>query len=116
MPYINAISRTFTYVFLLDTSFVIFNNAPPRMVLHEMEVEMAVSESCFQAKTSADCYLQWHNYVTKQSIDSALTPLLLSEAISVLMQDNYSDRSFGFMNLSTLNLFTLVAGKFARGS
>ncbi|KAH8591713.1 hypothetical protein B0O99DRAFT_631510 [Bisporella sp. PMI_857] len=95
--------RTFTYVFLLDTAFVIFNNTPPRMVLHEMDIEMAISEACFMANNASDCYQYWQCCASEY-------PLLLAEAISVMMHESYKEHSLRFMFLSTLNLFALVAG------
>jgi hypothetical protein len=105
------IIRTFTYVFLLDTAFVIFNNTPPRMVLHEMNLEMPASESCFQAGNASDCYTHWHAHVSHQFAIPGSMPLLQGEAISILMRDNYDEHSLRFANLSILSLFTLVAGK-----
>ncbi|KAF4636015.1 hypothetical protein G7Y89_g2063 [Cudoniella acicularis] len=102
--------RTFTYVFLLDTAFVIFNNTPPRMVLHEMNLEMTTSESCFQADNAADCYTQWHAHLSQHFAHPGSTALFLGEAISILMGDNYDAHAIRFANLSTLSLFTLVAG------
>ncbi|PMD33322.1 hypothetical protein L207DRAFT_608000, partial [Hyaloscypha variabilis F] len=102
--------RTFTYVFLLDTAFVIFNNTPPRMVLHEMNLEMPASESCFQAGNASDCYNHWHAHVSHQFAIPGSMPLLQGEAISILMRDNYDEHSLRFANLSILSLFTLVAG------
>jgi hypothetical protein len=103
--------RTFTYVFLLDTAFVIFNNAPPRMVLHEMDLEMTAPEICFQADNSTSCYTYWHCYLSSQLKTPVLPPVLLAEAISILVQDNYGEYSHRFTNMSVLNLFTLVAGR-----
>ncbi|CZR58775.1 uncharacterized protein PAC_08667 [Phialocephala subalpina] len=102
--------RTFTYVFLLDTAFVIFNNTPPRMVLHEMNLDMTTPESCFQADNAADCYRRWHAHVSQHFALPGSTPLLLGEAISILMRDNYDAHALRFANLSTLSLFTVVAG------
>lgn len=81
------------------------------MVLHEMELEMATSESCFQADDAADCYTQWHIYISNQSISSVTKQMLLAEAISVLMQENYDNHSCTFLNMSTLNLFSLIGGE-----
>jgi hypothetical protein len=106
----SCISRTFTYVFLLDTAFVIFNNTPPRMVLQEMELEMTAPESCFQALDAADCYTHWHASISNQSRSPDLKPLLLAEAISVLMQDDHDSHSHILLDMSTLNLFSLIGG------
>ncbi|EEP81747.1 conserved hypothetical protein [Uncinocarpus reesii 1704] len=50
--------RTFLWIFLLDTAFVIFNNLPPRMVIKEMKNHVAAPEACFQAVTAEECFEQ----------------------------------------------------------
>ncbi|KAH8799885.1 fungal-specific transcription factor domain-containing protein [Hyaloscypha sp. PMI_1271] len=101
--------RTFTYVFLLDTAFVIFNNTPPRMVLHEMNLEMPTPEPCFQADNAKDCYSRWHTNISQHFAIPGSMPLLQGEAISILMRDTYDEHSPRFAHLSILSLFTLVA-------
>lgn len=80
------------------------------MVLHEMNLEMTTSESCFQADNVADCYRHWHADDVAQHTLPGSTPLLLGEAISILMRDVYDSHALRFANLSTLTLFTFVAG------
>ncbi|KIW99738.1 uncharacterized protein Z518_11151 [Rhinocladiella mackenziei CBS 650.93] len=53
---IEELIRVFTWIFLLDTAFVIFNNLPPRMVIREMTMNTACSEACFQALTAEECF------------------------------------------------------------
>ncbi|KAK5172959.1 uncharacterized protein LTR77_003081 [Saxophila tyrrhenica] len=48
--------RTFLWVFLLDTAFVIFNNLPPRMAIKEMKMGFCSSEAAFQATSRNACY------------------------------------------------------------
>jgi hypothetical protein len=74
------------------------------MVLHEMDIEMAISEACFMANNASDCYQYWQCCASEY-------PLLLAEAISVMMHESYKEHSLRFMFLSTLNLFALVAGE-----
>jgi hypothetical protein len=80
------------------------------MVLHEMNLEMATSESCFQADNAAECYTHWSTHLSHQFALPGSTALLLGEAISILMRDNYDEHAPRFTNLSTLSLFTLVGG------
>ncbi|KAJ5124440.1 uncharacterized protein N7515_008265 [Penicillium bovifimosum] len=60
--------RVFTWIFLLDTAFVIFNNLPPRMVIKEMRMHMATPESCFQATTADECHQQIQLFLPARSI------------------------------------------------
>ena len=47
--------RTILWIFLLDTAFVIFHQMPPRMLVREMECDLALPEPCFQAETAQEC-------------------------------------------------------------
>ncbi|OQD83345.1 hypothetical protein PENANT_c017G03679 [Penicillium antarcticum] len=60
--------RVFTWIFLLDTAFVIFNNLPPRMVIKEMRMHMAMPETCFQATTADQCHQQIQYSLPVQSL------------------------------------------------
>lgn len=80
------------------------------MVLYEMNLEMITSESCFQAEDATTCYAHWHNYTSDQFTSPAMNPLLLAEAISLLMQENFNKHSLQSLNTGTLSLFTLIAG------
>jgi hypothetical protein len=80
------------------------------MVLHEMNLEMTTSESCFQAENAASCYKHWQAHVSQQFSLQYSTTLRLNDAISILMRDNYDEHASRFTNLSTLSLFTLVGG------
>ena len=97
-------------MFLLDTAFVIFNNTPPRMIFQEMDLEMTIHEACFQAEDETDCYAAWRTYVSGRFLSPTITPMLLGEVISMLMKEKF-EHSLRLLNISILNVFTLVAGK-----
>ncbi|EFW14787.1 hypothetical protein D8B26_000550 [Coccidioides posadasii str. Silveira] len=59
--------RTFLWIFLLDTAFVIFNNFPPRMVIKEMKNHVAAPEACFQAVTADQCFEQIQMWMPAKS-------------------------------------------------
>lgn len=89
---------------------MIFNNAPPRMVLHEMDLDLTCSEETFQAGNGEECWRLWQS-----SLCSGL-PLpkqfTLTEAIELIAQSDFdSDSEIRFSNMSILNLFTIISGK-----
>jgi hypothetical protein len=45
--------RTLTYIVLLDTAYVIFNNTPSRMALQEARLQLSCPDACFQAEDAA---------------------------------------------------------------
>jgi len=102
-------SRTFTWIFLLDTAFVIFNNLPHRMVIKEMKMHMACPESCFQAATPEDCFAQIG------AVAGPSTPfcsLLLRDAIENMCTEELTQESQrNLAQLGPLNLFAIVSGK-----
>lgn len=76
-----------------------------------MDLEMTIPELCFQAKDATDCYAHWHNYVSSHFTSPVMPPMVLAEAISILMQDQFEEHIVRFLNLSILNLFTLIGGR-----
>ncbi|KAJ5857401.1 hypothetical protein N7455_008295 [Penicillium solitum] len=60
--------RLFTWIFLLDSAFVIFNNLPPRMVIKEIRMHMATPEACFQATTADQCHHQLQLFLPARSL------------------------------------------------
>lgn len=80
------------------------------MGINEMELEMTIPEGCFQKADAEGCYTQWQAYTSHQLIVNPMGPLLVADAIGILMKDNFCDHSQRFMNRSTLNLFTIVGG------
>lgn len=49
------ITSILTFVFLLDSLYVTWNNLPPRIVLRELIWPLSYPESCFQADSAEDC-------------------------------------------------------------
>lgn len=81
------------------------------MVLHEMTLEMAVPEVCFQESDPVNCYNEWQATITDNFTALPVPPLHLAETISFLMLEDFEDHPLKFANRSTLNLFTIVSGK-----
>ncbi len=81
------------------------------MVIHEMDLEMTTSESCFQADNASDCYRHWCTHLSQPFTLPGSRPLFLAELISILMRDNYDAHAVKFANMSTLNLFVIISGR-----
>ncbi|KAK4039005.1 hypothetical protein C8A01DRAFT_16967 [Parachaetomium inaequale] len=99
--------RVFTWIFLIDTAFVIFNNLPHRMVIKEMKMHMASPDACFQAATAEECIDQIHRWMPPTSL---FPSLLLREAIENLCLDTLTPESIQqYSQLGPLNLFAMVS-------
>ncbi|KAI5366188.1 hypothetical protein Slin15195_G077110 [Septoria linicola] len=98
--------RTLTYVVLLDTAYVIFNNTPPRMAPGEARVVLTCPEACFQA----DSVQAWTSALQLwQSSSLGQNQPLIHQATSILWKESLtqSDRDM-LCSMSSLNFFTLV--------
>lgn len=106
-------SRVFTWIFLLDTAFVIFNNLPPRLVIKEMKMHMATPEACFQATSADECHQQIQLHLP---VDSPYWSLSFRGAFESLSKDTLSPGLCqAIANLGPLNLFALASGKWLHG-
>lgn len=96
--------RVFTWVFLLDTAFVIFNNVPPRMAIKEMKMHLASNEACFQALTSEQCLRHLQNSLPHDGYTlTSLTAMMCKEPITIDNQTLLAD-------IGPLNMFASISG------
>lgn len=100
--------RLFTWIFLLDTAFVIFNNLPPRMVFKEMNIHMAAPEACFQAETADSCHQMIQLYLPPESTYWEMSFRQTFEALS--QPEMPSCLKYSISSLGLLNLFALASG------
>lgn len=101
--------RLFTWIFLLDTAFVIFNNLPPRMVFKEMNINMATPEACFQAETADLCHQKIQLHLPA---GSSYWGLSFRHAFEALSQPELSPiMRHSIASLGPLNLFAMASGK-----
>lgn len=99
--------RTLTYIFLLDTAFVMFNNLPPRMVIKELKMDLVCPESCFQAPTADECFVSITNWTSSKVGKRKMS---LRSAIETLLGENMDqDTRATFAELEILNLFTMAS-------
>ncbi|KAL2795184.1 hypothetical protein BJX66DRAFT_350761 [Aspergillus keveii] len=99
--------RLLTWIFLLDTAFIIFNNLPPRMVIKEMKINTAVPEACFQALTADECFEQLQLFLPPES---PYWKVSLCSAFQTLCKNNLAvSARDGLASLGPLNLFVLAS-------
>jgi hypothetical protein len=104
-----TLGRIFTWIFLLDTAFVIFNNLPPRMVIKEMRMHLATPESCFQALTADECHQEIQTHLP---CGSAYWSLSFRGAFEALAKDTFPSSMRQIIAASgPLNLFALTSGQ-----
>ncbi|OJI99269.1 hypothetical protein ASPVEDRAFT_125091 [Aspergillus versicolor CBS 583.65] len=98
--------RTFNHIFLLDSAFVIFHNAVPRMVLQEMTIDLTCPEAVFQAPTPEEFMIAIQSHPIRP------TPPLLTDCIRTLCADHPDPAILTHIHSeSALNLFTFATGK-----
>ncbi|KIV98381.1 uncharacterized protein PV09_09786 [Verruconis gallopava] len=101
-----SLIRTFTFIFLLDTAFAIFNSLPPRLVVRELKMDLACPEPCFQACSFEECFVQLRAWTSPQTHRQMLD---VSSAVELMCHPQISRQCQVRLNsLSTLNMFTLV--------
>lgn len=104
-----SFSSVLMWIFLLDTAFVIFNNLPPRMVIREMRMHLAVPDNCFHSPSADQCLEQ-----LKLSLPSSsqywkmsfgnIFKSLCSESLAMHIR-------YDLASLGPLNLFALTSGE-----
>ncbi|KAH6665498.1 hypothetical protein B0J14DRAFT_606223 [Halenospora varia] len=99
--------RTFTYIVLVDSSFVIFNNSPARVLLQELRCGLLSPPACFQAENPQECYQHLQTLCPRGSLRARIT---LCEAVELLRNNVLDEAAYSeFMNLDSLNLFSVLS-------
>ncbi|KAL3469499.1 hypothetical protein BJX99DRAFT_268149 [Aspergillus californicus] len=99
-------NRTLSYVFLLDTAFLIFNNTPPKVSVSELNIDPVCSERCFQAPTAAECF----HHLSQGNITTPITKYSITALVSQMCHGTLSEGDTAYIaHLGNLNLFILVS-------
>ncbi|KAL4883187.1 hypothetical protein BJY04DRAFT_216488 [Aspergillus karnatakaensis] len=100
-------NRTLSYIFLLDTAFVIFNNTPPKVSISELNFDPVCPEHCFQAPTAADFFLLMFE---QDVLPSPLPNLSIAALISLVCNGGIDITEKEYIaGLGKLNLFIIVS-------
>ncbi|EWZ43494.1 hypothetical protein FOZG_04589 [Fusarium oxysporum Fo47] len=102
---LESMIRTATYIYLLDSAFVLYYRLPPRVISLELNTGLVCPEVCFQAESAAECFLQLHMATMGKQNQSRLT---VSSAVRLLCSPHSLDLSI-FHNLSSFNMFTIIS-------
>ncbi|KAF9894858.1 hypothetical protein FE257_004479 [Aspergillus nanangensis] len=104
--------RTFSFVFLLDSAFVIFHNSVPRMVLQEMAIDIPCPEEWFQASSPEEFICLTNSYPTETKSST-----LLSESVRHLCTESPDIDIVAYLgnSASKLGLFTIATGNLHTG-
>lgn len=101
--------RTLTYIVLLDTAYVIFNNTPSRMALQEARMSLACPEACWQAedvRTWQEAMKVW------ATTEIGMQQPTISQIICLIWNSRLTERDWAMLRqMSTVNLFAIVHRK-----
>jgi hypothetical protein len=98
-----------SYICNIDASYALFFRNPPRMTFSELVVELASPESCFQAKTKEECFVELKSWRSRSGLkNQSLTIRSAVEALSDPSIMATGSTRQAFSHLSVLNMFTLV--------
>ena len=103
--------RTLTYIVLLDSAYIIFNNTPPRMALQEARISLSCPEALFQAEdvhSWRDALRAW------DASDLGLKQLTITQVVCLIWNKraSMSDRDWRMLlQMSSLHMFTIIHRK-----
>ncbi|EWG44749.1 hypothetical protein FVEG_15716 [Fusarium verticillioides 7600] len=102
---LESMIRTSTYIYLLDSAFVLYYRLPPRIISLELNTGLVCPEACFQAESASECFLKLHMATKERPNQSRLT---VSSAVRLLCSPHNIDLNM-FHNLSSFNMFTIIS-------
>lgn len=102
-----AHSRTQLFIWLVDTSFVIFHNSTAKIQTSELNYDLLSPASCFQAPTASHCQSELLRLCPPGTLR---TRLLFSSAVNILRTNTFDEATCNtFLALDSVNLFALLA-------
>ncbi|ERT01023.1 uncharacterized protein SPSK_06943 [Sporothrix schenckii 1099-18] len=113
-----SLIRTVSYIFDLDAAYALFYRHPPRMVLPELQVDLASPESCFRAETADACFAELAAWRAANAAiagsEKGNAPITIASAVQTLCHGAISrEIEQAFATLSVLNMFTIVSALYA---
>ncbi|KAF2111889.1 hypothetical protein BDV96DRAFT_179870 [Lophiotrema nucula] len=98
--------RTITYVFLLDSAYATFFNMPPRLTLHELQMDFTCPGAVFEGNDPETWFTALQTWASATVGEKRP---LINEATIMLCQGTLPLESQQlFMRMSTLNYFTIM--------
>ncbi|KAH7126508.1 hypothetical protein B0J13DRAFT_148897 [Dactylonectria estremocensis] len=102
--FLETLIRTGTFIFLLDSAFVVFHSSPPRMMLPELNIDLTCPDACFEATSAEECFILLYDSI--QTGDSR-SHLNISTTLELLCRPEVNNWE-ALRHLSILNMFTIV--------
>ncbi|KAH8652731.1 hypothetical protein BGZ60DRAFT_533594 [Tricladium varicosporioides] len=104
---IEELIRTLTFIFLVDSSFVIFNNSPPKMHLQELVFDLISPTACFEAETAEECLCSLRRLCSPGSLRATLS---FAKTVEILRLNTFDEKTCSmFLQLDSLNLFSILS-------
>lgn len=103
------LNRICSYICNIDASYALFFRHVPRMALSELAIEMSSPESCFQASSREECFIQLKAWRERLGVDAKNFTLL--SAVNALCDNTIMATPSircRFAHLSVLNMFTII--------
>ncbi|KPM40754.1 hypothetical protein AK830_g5821 [Neonectria ditissima] len=101
---LETLIRVGTYIFLLDSAFVLFHNSPPRMMMPELNIDLICPDACFEANSAQECFVLLLDSTKRREGQPRLK---ISTALELLCRTEGSDYR-KLQHLGVLNMFTIV--------
>ncbi|KAH7161065.1 hypothetical protein EDB81DRAFT_783785 [Dactylonectria macrodidyma] len=102
--FLETLIRTGTFIFLLDSAFVVFHSSPPRMMLPELNIDLTCPDACFEATSAEECFILLYDFIQTENNRSNLN---ISTTLELLCRPDVNDWET-LRHLSILNMFTIV--------
>jgi hypothetical protein len=103
------LSSICSYISNIDASYALFFRSTPRMTFSDLVMELASPESCFQAQSKEECFIEVKTWRSRSGLgDNNLTIRTAVEILSDRIPMAASSYRQAFSHLSLLNMFTLV--------
>jgi hypothetical protein len=94
---------------------LIFNNAPPKLMVQELEMDLTCPEEIFQAESAESCYDLWQFYQFGL-LSAPWGSFTLVKAIeNIAGNENSPANAELFSKMTILNLFAIISGMCRRG-
>ncbi|KAH8721710.1 hypothetical protein BGZ61DRAFT_571798 [Ilyonectria robusta] len=102
--FLETLIRTGTFIFLLDSAFVVLHNSPPRMMLSELNIDLTCPDACFEANSAEECFILLYDSKPNGADHPSLN---ISTTLELLCRTDCDDLE-SLKHLSILNMFTIV--------
>jgi hypothetical protein len=106
---LTLVVRLCSYICNIDASYALFFGSPPRLLFSELVMELTSPESCFQAQSKEECFIELKCWRNRSGLKTKnLTIVAAVEALSTPATMSAASTRQIFAHLSVLNMFTII--------